>query len=533
MLGYPILSIRSIPKDREYLDRYFKEELDKRAASRRRSSSITCGRRTTRPTARRRCGPRSFAAHHPNVVVLDLSSFKCGHDAPTYGLIDSIIDAVEDALRRAPRHRREQAGRLDQDPREDVRARAEAPRGAPPGRGASSKSELVARHRQEAPRAPRAEARAARARVQQTDPALDAADRGARAPSCRPTQAPPSTPPELPEGHRASSGRRREDGTVVRVPGIVNAARTTVSQDDHRYDHGTTRRPSHEPQRQEDAPDRRRRRHRRRARSVREPKSASASASTTKTSSGSKHGQRRSSPRPSAPRSRCSSRGLTVGARLPHRRRAQGPRLQRADARRARPTTALQRRQRVRQPRPVQPDVLHGRQPGEVPHHLRDKKGMTRRGRRQELRLPHRRRVRPLPLRHVRHRVPQGAPRRRLRRLPRHALPADGRLLAGDRRRRRPRDEPAVLHRRIIKAHRRRRRASTPSATASAPTRSSPARPTRADGGREEGLYDALVRARRTSSAALWTRKDAFDAVEGRQACCPSRRSASSASSGR
>jgi len=35
----------------------------------------------------------SFAAHHPNVVVLDLSSFKCGHDAPIYGLVDSIIDA--------------------------------------------------------------------------------------------------------------------------------------------------------------------------------------------------------------------------------------------------------------------------------------------------------------------------------------------------------------------------------------------------------------------------------------------------------
>ena len=34
-----------------------------------------------------------FAARHPNVVVLDLSSFKCGHDAPTYGLIDSIISA--------------------------------------------------------------------------------------------------------------------------------------------------------------------------------------------------------------------------------------------------------------------------------------------------------------------------------------------------------------------------------------------------------------------------------------------------------
>jgi hypothetical protein len=32
-----------------------------------------------------------FASHHPNVAALDLSSFKCGHDAPTYGLIDSIL----------------------------------------------------------------------------------------------------------------------------------------------------------------------------------------------------------------------------------------------------------------------------------------------------------------------------------------------------------------------------------------------------------------------------------------------------------
>ncbi len=32
-----------------------------------------------------------FAARHPNVAILDLSSFKCGHDAPTYGIIDSIV----------------------------------------------------------------------------------------------------------------------------------------------------------------------------------------------------------------------------------------------------------------------------------------------------------------------------------------------------------------------------------------------------------------------------------------------------------
>ena len=32
-----------------------------------------------------------YAARHPNLACLDLSSFKCGHDAPTYGLIDSVI----------------------------------------------------------------------------------------------------------------------------------------------------------------------------------------------------------------------------------------------------------------------------------------------------------------------------------------------------------------------------------------------------------------------------------------------------------
>jgi hypothetical protein len=32
-----------------------------------------------------------YASRHPNIACLDLSSFKCGHDAPTYGLIDSII----------------------------------------------------------------------------------------------------------------------------------------------------------------------------------------------------------------------------------------------------------------------------------------------------------------------------------------------------------------------------------------------------------------------------------------------------------
>jgi predicted nucleotide-binding protein (sugar kinase/HSP70/actin superfamily) len=36
-----------------------------------------------------------FAARHPNIALLDLSSFKCGHDAPTYGIIDKITSTAK------------------------------------------------------------------------------------------------------------------------------------------------------------------------------------------------------------------------------------------------------------------------------------------------------------------------------------------------------------------------------------------------------------------------------------------------------
>ena len=77
------------------------------------------------------------------------------------------------------------------------------------------------------------------------------------------------------------------------------------------------------------------------------------------------------------------------------------------------PRRARQRRppgrQGVRQPRPVQPDLLHGRQPREAPDRPARRGGHGDEGHRRRLRVPHRRRLRPLPLRHVRHRVPQGA----------------------------------------------------------------------------------------------------------------------------
>jgi activator of 2-hydroxyglutaryl-CoA dehydratase/predicted nucleotide-binding protein (sugar kinase/HSP70/actin superfamily) len=91
-MGYPVLSIRSLPKDPAYLSRVFAEDLDAGEIA------DVFDIRNVWPenysaNSVQKVWAAQFAARHPNVAVLDLSSFKCGHDAPTYGLIDSIIGA--------------------------------------------------------------------------------------------------------------------------------------------------------------------------------------------------------------------------------------------------------------------------------------------------------------------------------------------------------------------------------------------------------------------------------------------------------
>ena len=90
VLGYPILSIRSIPRERAYLDRYFRKELEGGVMKSPLEINHVWPENYSVNSTQKVWGA-TFAAHHPNVACLDLSSFKCGHDAPTYGLIDSIL----------------------------------------------------------------------------------------------------------------------------------------------------------------------------------------------------------------------------------------------------------------------------------------------------------------------------------------------------------------------------------------------------------------------------------------------------------
>lgn len=83
VLGYPILSIRSLPRDVGYWKPYFGDDdpLD---------INDVWPENFSANSAQKVWAAR-LAARHPNLALLDLSSFKCGHDAPTYGIVDNIV----------------------------------------------------------------------------------------------------------------------------------------------------------------------------------------------------------------------------------------------------------------------------------------------------------------------------------------------------------------------------------------------------------------------------------------------------------
>lgn len=92
-LGYPILSMRSIPKDSEFLEEFFADDLSRGLVESPLEIQDIWPENYSVNSVQKVWATK-FAARHPNVAILDLSSFKCGHDAPTYGLVDRIVNAA-------------------------------------------------------------------------------------------------------------------------------------------------------------------------------------------------------------------------------------------------------------------------------------------------------------------------------------------------------------------------------------------------------------------------------------------------------
>jgi len=83
--GYPVFTIESIPTDSAFLSQLFENGDEGKIIS------DVWIRNFNRDT-NHKIWAAKIAARHPNLAVVDLSSFKCGHDAPTYNYVDQILD---------------------------------------------------------------------------------------------------------------------------------------------------------------------------------------------------------------------------------------------------------------------------------------------------------------------------------------------------------------------------------------------------------------------------------------------------------
>ncbi len=90
-LGYPILTIDSLPLDDDILGALFADDI--------RGGQIRDGRdigdvwrNSYSENSNRKIWAAKYVARHPLLIGMELSSFKCGHDAPLYNLIEQIIE---------------------------------------------------------------------------------------------------------------------------------------------------------------------------------------------------------------------------------------------------------------------------------------------------------------------------------------------------------------------------------------------------------------------------------------------------------
>ncbi len=90
-LGYPVFSQSTLPLDDDLLERLFGDEV--RAGAIRTPLEIQdVWKNSYSASTNHKVWAAKFTARHPNLVALELSSFKCGHDAPIYTAIESIIE---------------------------------------------------------------------------------------------------------------------------------------------------------------------------------------------------------------------------------------------------------------------------------------------------------------------------------------------------------------------------------------------------------------------------------------------------------
>ena len=89
-IGYPAFTQDSLPIDDDIVWRLFGEDVEAGRISEPMDISDVWKNSYSENTSRKVWAAK-YTARHPNLVALELSSFKCGHDAPIYSTVEEVV----------------------------------------------------------------------------------------------------------------------------------------------------------------------------------------------------------------------------------------------------------------------------------------------------------------------------------------------------------------------------------------------------------------------------------------------------------
>jgi predicted CoA-substrate-specific enzyme activase len=89
-VGYPVITQDALPLDEDILWRLFGEDVEAGLISHPLDIEDAWKNSYSENTSRKVWAAK-YVARHPNLVALELSSFKCGHDAPIYSVVEEVV----------------------------------------------------------------------------------------------------------------------------------------------------------------------------------------------------------------------------------------------------------------------------------------------------------------------------------------------------------------------------------------------------------------------------------------------------------
>ncbi|MGH9360172.1 MAG: BadF/BadG/BcrA/BcrD ATPase family protein [Terriglobia bacterium] len=89
-IGYPVLTLQSLPIDQDILLSLFEEDI-KAGAIEDPMDIRDVWKNSYSENTSQKVWAAKYTARHPNLVALELSSFKCGHDAPIYSVVEETV----------------------------------------------------------------------------------------------------------------------------------------------------------------------------------------------------------------------------------------------------------------------------------------------------------------------------------------------------------------------------------------------------------------------------------------------------------